>query len=359
MKRVLFVSGFRRANDGSMGGQVVATLQLMSTPVFDGGPLTTIDSTMKSLPPPPVWVRAVYAANRFLKFLYHVTVGRCRILFVFSQFSGAGFLEKGTMCIVGKMLRMRVTIAFRSDFIFNPWAAWFVRAVCRSCDCIMVQSTELANRLHEFYGISHEKIETVESWIDTDVFCPVEHPDLPKITLLFLAWYERVKGLYVVADATWQLHQQGTPVRALFYGQGSQSEGIREHVRSLDPDGNILQVHGWISAEDKLKVLQQADIMVLPTEHREGFPNVLLEAMACGIPVVTSPAGGIPAILRDGVNGLFVPPRDASALAEAVQWMIDNPDKRREMGRTNRRQVEAIHDLQKQWPKVRRIVLGE
>ena len=69
---------------------------------------------------------------------------------------------------------------------------------------------------------------------------------------------------------------------------------------------------------------QNADVFCLPCRvldngDRDGLPNVLMEAMACGLPVITTPVSGIPEIIHDGHNGTLVPPNDAEALADAIQ----------------------------------------
>jgi glycosyltransferase involved in cell wall biosynthesis len=86
---------------------------------------------------------------------------------------------------------------------------------------------------------------------------------------------------------------------------------------------------GW--QDDVFGALAVCDALVLPT-HREGFPNVVLEASAAGIPVVTTTATGAIDSVVDGVTGFLVPPSDATALAAALARLADDPDLRRRLG---------------------------
>jgi len=96
---------------------------------------------------------------------------------------------------------------------------------------------------------------------------------------------------------------------------------------------------GWISERSGiLDHLEQATVFVLPSLS-EGLPRVLIEAMACGLPVVATNVGGVPEAVVDGVNGLLVPPRDEKALAEAIEHLFKDIDFRRRASAEN---VKAV-----------------
>ena len=91
---------------------------------------------------------------------------------------------------------------------------------------------------------------------------------------------------------------------------------------------------------------READLFVAPSEiaadgDRDGIPNVLLEAMATALPVVTTPVSGIPEVVRDGENGLLVPPADAAALAAAIERLAGSAALRERLGAAARRAVIA------------------
>ena len=100
-----------------------------------------------------------------------------------------------------------------------------------------------------------------------------------------------------------------------------------------------MRLLGRLSHEETAALYAQCDVFVLPT-YREGFPVSVLEAMAASLPVVATPVGAIPDAIRDGREGHLVPVRDASALAEKLSELVENPEGRRAMGRAARERVE-------------------
>ena len=108
--------------------------------------------------------------------------------------------------------------------------------------------------------------------------------------------------------------------------------------------GNAVTFAGWVRGEEKLALLQEAALLALPS-YAEGVPIAVLEAMAAGLPVVTTPVGGIPDLIADGRNGLLVQPGDVPALASAINRLLDDPALRGAMGDLNRQQVVAEYDV--------------
>ena len=91
----------------------------------------------------------------------------------------------------------------------------------------------------------------------------------------------------------------------------------------------------WGHRDDMVAVFPSAHIVCLRS-YREGLPKVLLEAAACGRPIVTTDVPGCRAVVREGENGLLVPVGDAQALSEALSCLIKNPELRAQMGRRGR-----------------------
>ncbi len=102
----------------------------------------------------------------------------------------------------------------------------------------------------------------------------------------------------------------------------------------------------WLGERsDIASVLAGSDICVLPTYYREGIPRVLLEAACMGLPLVAADVPGCREVVRPGLNGFLVPPRDASALAEAIGTLVASRQMRNQFGEASRRIAEAEFDL--------------
>ena len=98
---------------------------------------------------------------------------------------------------------------------------------------------------------------------------------------------------------------------------------------------------GWQPRERVLAAMKDATFLVFPTEWYEGFPMVLVEAMATGLPVIASRLGSLPEIVRDGTSGVLVPSGDPRDWAEALEWAISHPGQLAAMGQRGRRAFEA------------------
>jgi glycosyltransferase involved in cell wall biosynthesis len=145
------------------------------------------------------------------------------------------------------------------------------------------------------------------------------------------------KGFDVVVDACDVLSRRGVPFEAVLVGPDDDgAPGIRRRIFELGLEGQI-RLPGQMSQAELLEEYHRASALCLPcrildTGDRDGIPNVLAEAMACGTPVVTTRVSGIPELVRDGVNGLLVPPDDPAAIADAVLRLARDRDLARRIG---------------------------
>ncbi len=107
----------------------------------------------------------------------------------------------------------------------------------------------------------------------------------------------------------------------------------------------------WVPYERVHEIYQQADICIVPSVWPDPFPQVTLEAMSCGLPVIGSAVGGIPEQFEDGVQGLLVPPADPKALADRIEWFLDHREKIKEFGERARKRAVDLFDADKVFDK--------
>ncbi|HXH13636.1 MAG TPA: glycosyltransferase [Alphaproteobacteria bacterium] len=159
----------------------------------------------------------------------------------------------------------------------------------------------------------------------------------PGPLVLFVGRFRYYKGLpYLVDAAQWI---QGT---VLLVGGGPTEAPLRRQVRRLGRRGRVIFA-GEVSDDWLASYYAAADVFVLPSvERSEAFGIVQLEAMASGLPVVSTELGtGTSYVNVHGETGLIVPPRDARALADAVNLLLKNPELRERLGATGRARVAA------------------
>jgi glycosyltransferase involved in cell wall biosynthesis len=126
--------------------------------------------------------------------------------------------------------------------------------------------------------------------------------------------------------------------RIVFAGDGRVEE-LRRRAAKIGPD---VVVHTWLDREERDHLLAVSDVLVLPSRH-EGVPMAVLEAMAYGLPVIATPVGGIPDVIRHGREGLLVEVGNRGALTAALARMVAEPTLRASLGRGARATAESLN----------------
>jgi glycosyltransferase involved in cell wall biosynthesis len=181
------------------------------------------------------------------------------------------------------------------------------------------------------------------SGVDTDLFKPHSPPAEPPVVMLAsrLLWD---KGVGEFVDAARILKKRGTAARfVLVGGEDPNPSSIPKRTLEAWVAEGVIEWWGWRS--DMPAVLAQAHIACLPS-YREGLPKSLLEAAACGLPVVTTDVAGCREVVQHGVNGLLVAAKDSQALANALAQLVRDPELCRTMGRAGRKLVEREYSIE-------------
>lgn len=150
------------------------------------------------------------------------------------------------------------------------------------------------------------------------------------------------KGTYDILEAIPTVLTRHPAAQFHFGGDGD-VEAVRARLDRV-PWGGQVHLLGWLDGEAKSGLLNRAAVFLLPS-YNEGLPVALLEAMAHGVAVVTSPVGGIPEVVLDGRTGLLVTPGDVAAIADAVCRLLDDPQLRAQLGGNGRALIEAEYGV--------------
>jgi colanic acid/amylovoran biosynthesis glycosyltransferase len=134
-------------------------------------------------------------------------------------------------------------------------------------------------------------------------------------------------------------------------GDGPLKEEFHQLIQELNA-GHLIKLVGWKNEREIIEILDQSHIFIAPSvtaqDGNQDAPiNVLKEAMAMGLPVISTYHGGIPELVKDGTSGFLVPERDVDALAEKLSYLIEHPEHWAEMGQSGRTCVEEHYDLHK------------
>jgi teichuronic acid biosynthesis glycosyltransferase TuaC len=205
------------------------------------------------------------------------------------------------------------------------WICW---AAAQAAGLITV-SEALRARLIEL-GVPGSRIEVLRNGVDLDLFAPQEQAaarralglDAAGTVILSVGWLVPQKGFDLVIRAAAAL--PGT--RLIIVGEGPEQAVLQRLARKLHVDGRV-RFLGTMPQQRLATVYNAADVLVLASA-REGLPNVLLEALACGTPVVATAVGGVPEIVRVRAAGRLVQERTPEAIAGAVRDLLADPPAR-------------------------------
>lgn len=155
------------------------------------------------------------------------------------------------------------------------------------------------------------------------------------LRLLFLARLEREKGIFECLYAFEALKKTYPGLSLCIAGDGAASASVRQYIG--EKQLSDVEMLGFISGLKKKAALLESDIYLFPSYYPEGLPVSLLEAMSCGLPVLTTDVGGIKDEFVEGRMGFFVPPRDEKALISKLRYLLHRPTAMKEIALFNYR----------------------
>lgn len=231
-------------------------------------------------------------------------------------------------------------------FAKHPLSHWF-----KKLDGRIAVSQPAYQYINKYFPADYD---IIPNGIDVDFFSqdvpPLDAFSDGKLNILFVGRLEKRKGLKHLLGAFSHLKWEYPDLRLLIVGPGSPS---KECYRLL-AERNVQDVLflGQVGPEMLRRYYRTADIFCAPATGQESFGIVLGEAMAAGRPIVASNIDGFSSLVHDKVEGFLVPPKNEEALAEALQWLIDDPSLREQMGQQGQQTVETYR-----WERIARRVV--
>jgi glycosyltransferase involved in cell wall biosynthesis len=224
----------------------------------------------------------------------------------------------------------------------------------RLFDMVVVTGGDKTKReLVERDGLAADRVAAFPIGLDVDYFRPAapDHDlrlefDLSKGHLLvgLISYLRSYKGHDYFIEAARTIAAQRDDVTFVIVGEGPDERSIRSRIEELRLSSRIRML-GF--RQDLLNVFRSLDVFVIPSVEGDTIPQVLMQALAIGLPVVSTTVGSIPDVVTDGETGFVVPPRDAGALAERIMRLLDDATLRTTLGEHGRTLVQRCYSLER------------
>jgi len=280
-------------------------------------------------------------------------------------------------CLVQQLTGAALVLTTHSLEPHRPWkveqlgtaynaSTWLEKTAYQNADGVVAVSEAMRRDVHDLYGVADDRIRVIPNGIDLDQYRP--NPDRAVLSrhgidpkkpfVLFVGRITRQKGIIHLVNAIQYIHPGAQIV--LCAGAPDTEEIGREMTERVERARHetanaVVWIARMLPKEEVIALYSQASLFVCPSVY-EPFGIINLEAMACGTPVVASAVGGIREVVAPGETGLLVPfeargaidfePRDperfARDLAEAINGLLDDPERRRRMGARARERVERL-----------------
>ncbi len=202
-------------------------------------------------------------------------------------------------------------------------------------------------------GCPADRIRVLHSGIDCSRFRFSERSKGREdaVRVISIGRFVEKKGWQYAIDAVANALSAGRNVKYTIVGGGDLRDKVKRRIADRHIGSSVI-LSGWCEHDEITRLLDESHILLAPSVtaddgDQEGIPNVLKEAMAMGLPVLSTLHSGIPELVEDGVTGYLVPERDVDALTDRLMDLCDHPEQWAEMGRQARKKIDAEFDTDK------------
>lgn len=291
-----------------------------------------------------IFHRGIVFANALIIFTKELLLKRVDLVHIHVS-------ERGS--VLRKILLILLSLAFRQPVLihthgaeFEPffrqlpiWAQKILSFIFCQCDAFIVLSKSWQKFYTSQLGLNPEKVFTLPNAVKLPSQIPNRSTSAP-IKLVFCGRVGHRKGAFDLLQAlTYLPADQRAMTQLMIAGDGDLEQGqyLSKHLKV----SHHVTFLGWLSPQQRDDLLAKADIFVLPSYH-EGLPVAILEAMAWGLPIVTTPIGGIPEVIVSNQNGLLVEPGNVQQLSKCIQLLIEDKQLRLSLGKAARETAESF-----------------
>ena len=322
-----------------MGGIVSVIKNIEESSISQLYPMQRIETYITG----SVFSRLLIFIQGYLKFWMKLYTFKPDIVHIHMANNGSFYRKSLFLLTARKLFRKSVILHIHAasfDEFYNkfPLQRKYCHYILNQADKLIV----LSQTWREYFAtiVPDNAIEVLYNGVF--VKAPLPRTQQVAVNALFLGRLGERKGVYDLLQSIQQLKANGVTAVFNLAGDGEVNE-VKAVVQQYGIE-DCVNVLGWINGEQKEKLMQEADFLVLPSYH-EGLPMAILEAMNCGLPIISTTVGGIPEVITSGHNGLLIEPGDVHGLTAALNVLITDEEVRIKMGAYNTEIISERFDI--------------
>jgi colanic acid/amylovoran biosynthesis glycosyltransferase len=249
--------------------------------------------------------------------------------------------------LVHSVFSIPISITLHGPAEFEDPRLFHLREKVRKSSFVCTISDFASSRVMMASSFSDwKKIRRSYLGVDTSVFTPYHERNRSQVfQVIFVGRLSAVKAQHILIAAVAELRKRGRQLHVHLVGDGPERKSLEAHAKSEGLEDCIF-FEGWCNQDRVISLYKGADLFVLPS-FDEGVPVVLMEAMAMEIPCIATRIAGIPELIRDEKDGILVAPSNVPEMVDAISRLMDNPDLRRQLGRSGRQRIIEKFELEK------------
>lgn len=291
--------------------------------------------------------KIIFSFSCLIKFTFKLITGKYDIIHAHPS-ENFGFFRYLPYFIIGKLFGKKIIFHIhggRFDIFFSNLTRFtrkIIISILNSCDAVIC--------LSESWKIYFNKIGVMNTHVVNNTVHILQNNPYSESSriITFIGFIEEKKGIFDLVNAFGQL---GTNSNCFLEICGTgQDKLLTELISDLKLVDSI-QINGWVDADKKDDILKRTGIFVLPS-YFEGLPMVLLEAMAHGIPIISTPVGGIPELVENNINGHLISPGNIEQIAESINLLINNRIIRKKMSINNFNKIKNYFSMENTMQKL-------
>lgn len=274
--------------------------------------------------------------------------------------SKGSFCRKSIIVLMCKLFNIPSVIHMHGacfDQFYNSMgkiARGYCKYIFKQSEKVIVLSESWKNFFSTW--VDEKKIVVVNNSVKVDEKFKIKIKEEKScVTFVFMGKCGVRKGVYDLLDTIEEIKNHGydeSKFKVILAGDG-ELDKVNEKVLEKKIE-NVVNVKGWIEKEEKEEILLSGDVFILPS-YNEGLPMAMLEAMSFALPCIVTNVGGIPEVIKNGVNGFISSPGDKKSLYNNMMSLINNEDNRKEMGKNSFDTVNGHFNQEKELLKISNI----